>query len=735
MNPLVKEFGKEKRWVNYKILEMKGKKTKIPFFTKTSKASSTDSKTWKTYEDASDDANNGSNGFDGVGFVFKEDEMVLGIDIDHCLERVGKSDYKIVHPEAKAIRTLMLAADTYAEVSPSKTGIHLYFKLSEAWKPLANKKAPFELYSHGRYFTVTEDVFGKSKPVRTVSPDEIEKILKEAIGYPWEKAPELAKPFQNENLNHLVRDDEVVLKKMFGSKNGKDIEALYKGDLSNHKNDASSADMALCAHLAFWTGRNAFQIERLWLASPLGSRKKTVERKDYRDRTIAAAIKNCKEIYETTSDRITKENPELDLLFTLSREKEKIFTQNTENICRVLKRHKVFADTLRYDIFKNTFEREVISPSNVRVWRGLEDNDAVDIQTQIQVLFPCFGRVGKDMVYDAIIKVSKENAIDSASDFIRSLKWDGEKRLDDWLSETYGVPKDKYHRAVGSNWLKGLVKRIVQPGCKFDYVLVLEGEQGTKKSTSLAVLGGGWHVETTMSTDSKDFFMQFCGKAIVEFSEGETLSRTEVKRMKAIITMQTDKYRPPYERTSQEFPRRCVFAMTTNQTEYLKDETGNRRWLPVAVTLPESNVEWLAENRDQLFAEAYHRIHELKETIYEFPKEETRKAQDDRRINDPNSDTIVSWYMNELTPKAREEGITVPQVYRYALHGGFVSKPLDKYNEMIIADTLRRILNLERKRLMLNGLQSWRWVAKGGLFAQAKDEMVEDALSKLDRTS
>src|ERR1019366_5023328 len=118
-----------------------------------------------------------------------------------------------------------------------------------------------------------------------------------------------------------------------------------------------------------------------------------------------------------------------------------------------------------------------------------------------------------------------------------------------------------------------------------------------------------------MSTDNKDFFMQFQGKLFVEFSEGETLNRTETKKMKAIITTQFDRYRPPFGRSSQDFPRRCVFAMTTNQEEYLKDETGNRRWLPVRLVKKTADTEWLAENREQIFAEAYHRVITLKETI------------------------------------------------------------------------------------------------------------------------
>jgi predicted P-loop ATPase len=267
------------------------------------------------------------------------------------------------------------------------------------------------------------------------------------------------------------------------------------------------------------------------------------------------------------------------------------------------------------------------------------------------------------------------------------------------------------------------VKRITEPGCKFDYVLVLEGEQGTKKSTSLYILGGNWHVETAMSTDSKDFFMQFAGKAIVEFSEGETLSRTEVKRMKAIITMQTDKYRPPYERNSQEFPRRCVFAMTTNQTEYLKDETGNRRWLPVTVALPEANVEWLAANREQLFAEAYHRVANLKETTYDFPKEEMLEAQEKRRIQDANTDLVTDWYFNTLTNTDRREGITVQQVFK-AINGGWAGKPMNKYDEMTIGTLLKKTLKLTNERVSVGGARCTKWFDRTGRVIE--QEVLED---------
>lgn len=708
-NPLIEQFGQEVRWVNWKLLTVKGKQTKVPFFKKNTPASSTDPATWKTYDDATDDLNNGSNGFSGVGFVFKEDSLVLGVDIDHCLE-----DGIVNHEQKMIIESFIAEAKTYCEISPSNTGLHLYFKLTEAFSPVTNKKAPYELYSHGRYFTFTGNQFRKSLPVREVTPKEMTALLSK-LGYPWNKTEKTHNSVDVSTVESNT--DENLFKKMFSAKNGENIKKLYDGDITAYKGDASSADMAFCNTLAFWTAKNPVQMERMWLSSPLGEREKTQKRKDYREMTIGAAIINCKDVYESFYTKVTKEAPELDLLFTLNDKKDKVITQNTENICRVIRGHAEFAGVFRYDVFKNTLERFVNkSPRNQTPrWRGLEDNDAVDIQTRIQILFPCFNKVGKDMVYDAIIKVSKENTVDSASDFITAIKWDGKERLNTWLTQTYGVKDDAYHQTVGSNWMKGLVKRIIEPGCKFDYVLVLEGEQGTKKSTSLGVLGRDWHVETTMSTDNKDFFMQFSGKAIIEFSEGETLSRTEVKRMKAIITMQTDKYRPPYERTSQDFPRRCVFAMTTNQTEYLKDETGNRRWLPVTVVLPEANVEWLAVNRDQLFAEAYHRAIILKETLYEFPKEEMITAQNARRVTDPNADTIAMWYHGKLTQAQRDNGITVEQVYRDAINKGFSPKPIDKFNEMNIADTLKTVLKLEKRRRLRENARVTVWLDKDHL--------------------
>lgn len=722
MNQLIKRYGDEKRWVNWSFQEKDGKMTKVPH------GSSTDPNTWCVFDAIIDKSK--------AGIVFTSNRQLLGIDIDHCVS--GKS---IVHEKKQEIEALLKAADTYTEISPSGEGLHLFLEIQEeeGFTPLVNKKAPFELYTTGRYFTFTGNS-QKNKPIRRVSVEEVKDILS-VCGYPWGKDKKIEKKTITKT-QAVSMEDEDVLQRMFSSKNGEKFKAVYNGDISEYGGDDSSADMAFCSTLAFWTGKDAVQMDRIWMNSPVGAREKTQNRKEYRDRTIENAINGSTEVYSPKvrqTDKVTVITPtahivpddemeaatvmvtmeqvygkteltemeiDLDLLYTeMGKNRIKVFTLNTENICRVFRKHPSFEKRLRYDLFKQ--ELEIYDGTK---WREYEEADTIHLLTEISILFEYFQKVTKGMVFDAVVKVADENKFDSAVDYVKSVKWDGVARLDQWLTHTYGVPDDVYHRAVGSNWMKGLVSRIIRPGCKFDHVLVLEGEQGSKKSTSLAVLGGDWHVETTMSTENKDFFMQFSGKAIIEFSEGETLSRTEVKRMKAIITTQKDKYRPPYERVSKDFPRRCVFAMTTNQYEYLKDETGNRRWLPIKLELPEANVEWLAENRDQLFAETYHRLVVNKESSYEFPKEETREAQSLREVSDPNSERIAEWYFGLDDNAKYIEGITVLDVYTGVFNMNFTSnKMMTKYEEMMVATILKNYLKLINKRVFRNSIRTTRW--------------------------
>lgn len=280
-------FGAEKRWVNWRFETRDGKITKVPYQISGKRAEADDPKTWATYTEVKQHS-------DKIGIQFGLEGTVLGIDLDHWLNKESKKS---------TLQLLLKKANSYTEQSPSGEGLHIILALSAPCPLIAHKKASedgtaVECYTERRYFTVTEQSFGDPKPVRVVEPQEALDILA-IIGYPWGK--DKTDPFQNtkeENGNNeYTPSDFEVLEKMFASKNGAEIKTLYHGDITKYNNDNSAADMAFVSHCAFWSGGDRIISERLWMSSPLGRREKTHTRKDYRDRTIAAAFKGTKEFY------------------------------------------------------------------------------------------------------------------------------------------------------------------------------------------------------------------------------------------------------------------------------------------------------------------------------------------------------------------------------------------------------------------------------------------------------
>ncbi|PIR83675.1 hypothetical protein COU18_03275 [Candidatus Kaiserbacteria bacterium CG10_big_fil_rev_8_21_14_0_10_51_14] len=278
---------REKCWVLYQLITLPdGRTDKVPKALSGHNAKPNDPSTWSTFPEA--DA--ARKHFSGVGVMFAD--KVLGVDLDHCIVDGA------VSPE---ITEFIEKAHTYTEISPSGTGLHVYFLLTgpvtlERNKAPRGKGADYECYTTGRWFTYTENPWTTSYSLRTVNPDEALELLR-MLGYPWKKQPSSPEKAQNVPVKTLPLTDAQLLQRMFASKNGAKIRALYDGDTSDYGNDKSSADAALCSHLAFWTGRDASRIESLWLASPLGAREKTQDREDYRKRTIESALGLVAETY------------------------------------------------------------------------------------------------------------------------------------------------------------------------------------------------------------------------------------------------------------------------------------------------------------------------------------------------------------------------------------------------------------------------------------------------------
>lgn len=711
-------------WVVWKKQEVKTptpqknkRFTKVPYQINGHPASSVDPTQWVTYEQAAAAAPK----FSGIGFTISKHFPLLCIDLDHVLNEAGeliREDYAV----------LVDAADTYTEKSPSGDGLHIILRLEQHMSLIANKKVnddgtAFECYTEGRYFTYTGNPFGEAKPVRTITAEVADELLR-MVGYPWGKDAEAPKEKIDATTIQLDLTDQVIVEKMFKSKGGNDIQKLYNGDITKHNEDASAADAALCQHLAFWTQKNADQMESIWLASPLGQREKTQQRKDYRERTIANAIGNCETVYSPAPliQETATATPDLEKRIKYSTNSKGMPFVNVHNLVQIIEADSVLNKAFRFNEF--SFEQE----TNVRTGREftpLQKEDIIYCMVYIQKTYTFFEKVSSSMVQEAIVQTATKNPCNPPVDLIKSATWDGEARIEFWLQKVFSAEDTEVNRAIGSNWLKGLVNRVITPGCKFDTVMVLEGSQGIGKSTALRVLGDPWYAETTMDIDTKDFQLILTQNIIVEFSEGASLSRSASAAMKQKITDQEDNFRKPYDRTAQKYPRHCVFAMTTNEEQYLKDHTGNRRWLPVALPEVKANIQWLRENRLQLLAEAYHKVYNLKETTYEFPNDELEALQSDRLEEDPWIHKISHWFFDILTQQERDEGITAAQAYEEGIHGGSTGRDIRPGETHRISAILKNHLALEKRRTMINATRAHRYFATT-LTEKLEEEREED---------
>lgn len=232
-------------------------------------------------------------------------------------------------------------------------------------------------------------------------------------------------------------------------------------------------------------------------------------------------------------------------------------------------------------------------------WEASDDTNTAIWMTRRYSFAPASSTVA-----EAVETLARANSFHPVRDWLRALPaWDGERRLERWLHDYMGVELSEFSRRVGTWFLMGMIARVMRPGCKFDYCLVLEGPQGKGKSTALNILAGDdWFGDTDLDLQNKDAMIALQGKWLYEISEMGAIARSEEKRQKSFLSRRVDEFRPPYGRRDIKCPRQLVFAGTTNEWEWNKDPTGGRRFWPVMVG--DLDLDGLKLVRDQLFAEA-----------------------------------------------------------------------------------------------------------------------------------
>lgn len=276
------------------------------------------------------------------------------------------------------------------------------------------------------------------------------------------------------------------------------------------------------------------------------------------------------------------------------------------NVIAVLRHHPEWQGVIAFDEFSQKVVKRKPAPYETlqRFTQGEEWTDVDDTRVQVWMSKHEGFAPSSRLVAESVEVVARHNAFHPVLEYLQSLKWDGIKRIDHWMVDHLNVEDSTYTRLVSRWFLIGMCNRVIQPGCKFDYCLVLEGKQGRMKSSALRALAGEWFSDTELDLAHKDAMSAIRGHWLHEFGEMGSIARTESMRQKSFLSRQVDEFRPSYGRREIRCPRQLVFAGTTNEWQWNKDPTGGRRFWPV--TIPdEINVKGLEAERNNLLAEAY----------------------------------------------------------------------------------------------------------------------------------
>jgi hypothetical protein len=653
-------------WVGWKIgVRQKGdKETKIPFDPKSGRwAKSDDAATWGTRQQAQEWARK-SAGDVGIELADIGGGLHLaGIDLDTCRDpQTG-----VIEEWALAV---IRRFSSYTEVSPSGTGLKVFFvyriedkaeldalfggetNLGRQFKKSAKGDHPpaIEAYRAKRYFAVTGQQFETYANLRTIPFEDWRWLLQEA-GPAFTGKKARAERTQRPRAADAAHDDsrsgkafrEGARLKREGATYEQMVDALQNSDdpdIANWVNEKGLPNderelkriyekaEAACDDYAndqeIRARLDELIVERQKFA------KDSREYKDIKDEAIrllsamsldyrgnAEFLRHFRQDWGITSDALNKLLREHDAKRRESRRdtgeaslhvsENGALYPNLHNARQLMLQDEQMRGAFRFN--QMTLEIDVMRSVPGETARGcyphkLTDVDIADamIWLQKRQLF----MVTENTTRQAVHSVANDQPYHPVREYLASLKWDGEPRIDTWLIDYGGAKDNLYVRQIGAMFLIQMVARVMQPGCKADYILFLVGPQGALKSTTAQKLGRDWFSDDLPDIrDKRKASLHLCGLWVAELPELSSMSRADVEDWKAFAARKVDKYQKPYAHYETTQPRQCVFIGTTNDPAPLKDKTGNRRdWI---VEVKRFDMERLNANVDQLFAEAYAR--------------------------------------------------------------------------------------------------------------------------------
>lgn len=328
------------------------------------------------------------------------------------------------------------------------------------------------------------------------------------------------------------------------------------------------------------------------------------------------------------------------------------YENSTNNLNLILANDKYLKQAFKLNEFDaKTYITKSMPWRKVDCLEPMKNVDYSGVRNYIECVY---GITAVQKIDDALALVAQKNSFHPVRNYLDSLVWDNKSRIDTLLIEYFGAEDTTYTRAAIRKALCAAVARIYNPGIKYDMVLVLVGTQATYKSTFIRKLGKDWFSDSFGTFQGKEAYEQLQGAWLIEMAELSGLKKAEVETVKQFITKSEDMFRPAYGRTVETYKRQCVFFGTTNQSEFLRDVTGNRRFNPIEVRqklATKSVVNDLTEAEiDQIWAEAVH-LWQAGEKLY-FTEEENAQATEKQRNHAESDDRagIIEEYLNKKFP-------------------------------------------------------------------------------------
>ena len=358
-----------------------------------------------------------------------------------------------------------------------------------------------------------------------------------------------------------------------------------------------------------------------------------------------------------------------EVLSKLDRDSKGNVRQSINNVIIALKGDPLLKGRLWHDLFTGYDCAEGLPWK--RTTRAWTDKDDSNLRAYLEKVY---GLTGKERIYDALESVFVENQRHPIREYLEGLAWDKVERLDKLIIDYIGAEDTQLTRAMTRKIFTAAVARVMRPGTKFDYCLIMSGGEGIGKSTLLSTMGGDWFSDSIVTTEGKEGMESLRGAWIIELAELASIKRSDVEQVKNFLSKKEDTYRQAYGKRVQPYPRQCVFFGTTNEDDFLKGDTGNRRFWVVKVDASKCAFKdpfaAVTTDRDQIWAEAYYR-YKHDEALYLDPEMEKEARVRQQEANIDYEDPIPGMLDEYLDTKLPADWYTWDKARRRA----FVQNP------------------------------------------------------------